>query len=127
MSPAPDSEIPAAEEPLRLSLLGGFEAMRGWFVGRFRGESAAVFTLNYRYPIWYGLDGDIYLEAGNAFGPRFEGFDPARLFGSAGLGFRTAGNRDLSFDVILAVGTSRFDEPFQLNSFRLALGLNRGF
>jgi hypothetical protein len=118
-----DAPVPLVD----LATLGGFEMMRGWFVGRFRGESAAVFTLNYRYPVWYLLDGNVYVEAGNAFGRHLEGFDPRHLYGSAGLGFRTTGNRDASFDVIFAVGTSRFVEPFGIRSFRLAVGLDRGF
>lgn len=121
---------PLSQEPVPLVdlvTLGGFETMRGWFVGRFRGESAAVFTLSYRYPVWYLLDGTVYFEAGNVFGRHLEGFDPRLLFGSAGVGFRSTGHRDVSFDVLLAVGTSRFDEPFALRNVRLALGINRGF
>lgn len=110
-----------------LVALGGFEAMRGWFPGRFRGQSAAVFTLGYRYPVWWGLDGDVHVEVGNVFGQHLAGFDLRLLHGSAGMGFRTIGNRDESFDVLFAVGSSRFDQPFAIESFRLAIGLNRGF
>jgi hypothetical protein len=110
-----------------LVTLGGFETMQGFYWGRFRGESAAVMTLSYRYPIWTYLDGMLFTEVGNTFGRHFDGFDVRRLYGSAGLGFRTTGDRDISFQGLIAIGSSRFDEPFEIQSVRLAFGINRGF
>jgi hypothetical protein len=50
------------------------------------------------------------------------------MFGSFGLGFRTIGDRDASFDAILAFGTTRFDAPsFDIQAVRVAIGINRGF
>jgi hypothetical protein len=110
-----------------LVTLGGFESMRGWYIGRFRGYTAAVFTASYRYPIWHSLDGTLYAEAGNAFDRGFADFDVRRLHGSLGAGFRTTGDRDSSIDLLFALGTSRFDEPFDVESVRFAVGFNRGF
>ena len=73
------------------------------------------------------VDGNVFLEAGNAFDARLAGFAPERLHGSAGLGFRTTGDRDQSFDLILAAGSTRFDQPFAIESVRVAIGVNRGF
>jgi hypothetical protein len=110
-----------------LVTLCGFESMQGFYWGRFRGESAALMTLSYRYPIWTYLDGMLFTEVGNTFGRHFEGFDVRRLYGSAGIGFRTTGDRDLSFHGLIAIGSSRFDEGFEIQSVRLAFGINRGF
>lgn len=110
-----------------LITLGGFESMQGWYWGRFRGESTALLSATYRYPVWYFLDGMVFAEVGNVFGHHFEGFDVRHLYGSAGIGFRTTGVRDTSFQALLAFGTSRFDEPFEVRSVHLAFGINRGF
>jgi hypothetical protein len=111
-----------------LVTLGGFGSMRGFYAGRFRGESAALFAVHYRYPIAAVLDAELYLETGNAFGPHLAGFAPAALYGSAALGVRT---RDLgaggAIELLVGFGTSRFDEPFAVTSGRFVLGLNRGF
>ncbi len=121
--PLSSSAVPFVDLPT----LGGFETMQGWYWGRFRGESAAVMTASYRYPIWYYLDGMLFAEVGNTFGRNFDGFDFRHLYGSAGLGFRTTGDRDLSFHGLLAFGSSRFDEPFEVRSVHVAFGINRGF
>jgi hypothetical protein len=109
---------------VQLVALGGMESMRGWYVGRFRGESAVVASASYRYPIWHSLDGAMFAEAGNVFGHHLEGFDVARMHGSFGIGVRSTGSRDTSFDVLIAAGTSAFDQPFAFENVRFAVGVN---
>lgn len=107
-----------------LATLGGWETMRGWYYGRFRGQSTAVFSATYRYPMWHSLDGAVVLEAGNAFGHDLSDFDVTRLHGSLGVGVRSTGTRDSSIDVLVAVGSTRFDEAFGIESVRVAIGFN---
>ncbi len=109
---------------MSLVTLGGADTMRGWWAGRFRGESVLSVSASYRYPIWHSLDGMLALEAGNAFARHLSDFDVQRLRGSLAIGFRSTGSRDTSVDVVLAVGTSRFDTPLAIDSFRVAVGFN---
>jgi len=108
--------------------MGGRETMRGFFLGRFVGQSTVDVTLDYRWPIASFLDAELFAGAGNAFGRRFEGFSPGALVGDAGVALRTNTSRDLSIDLIVAVGTRQFDRgPLSVDAFRLTVGANRGF
>lgn len=119
-----DAPPPVSE----LILLGGNEHLRGFLLGRFRGESALVAKISYRYPIWILMDADLFAEVGNVFGPRLEDFGWKRLVFDAGLALRTAISRDTSIDALIAFGTNRFDEPnFELDNVRATLGANHGF
>ncbi len=121
--PAGTSQIPFTE----LSTLGGNQTMRGFLEGRFRGRSTFATTLEYRYPIWSFVDGTVFAEAGNAFGVGFEGLAPGALQGSFGTGFRSAEGSDLGFDLLVAVGTTRFDEDLAVEHARLTLGTDWDF
>lgn len=118
-------------QPVPMSYLlqmGGRENMRGFFLGRFVGQSTVDVMLAYRWSIASFLDAELFAGAGNAFGHRFAGFAPGALIGDGGMAIRTNTSRDLSIDLIVAVGTNRFDEgPLSLESFRVTLGANRGF
>ena len=62
------------------------------------------------------------------FGPNFEGFAFERRALSAGMGMRTRAIHDITFDLLVGLGTSRFDEtPFRVDQVRLVVGLNKGF
>ena len=48
------------------------------------------------------------------------------LTGSLGVGVRTRYERRAAIEAMVAVGTSRFNEPFEIDSIRLYFGVNRG-
>jgi hypothetical protein len=120
-----DAPVPMPEQYV---VGGGPETLRGLLEGRYRGLSGTVTTLSYSYPIWVFLDGYLFAEVGNAWGPRLEGFDVAKLAGSFGLGFRGGTERDNVFNFLLGVGTTRFDATrFGIESFRVIFGTSTGF
>jgi hypothetical protein len=121
--PLDDDEVPFTE----LVQLGGDQAMRGFRPGRLMGRSAAVATLEYRYPIWATLDGAFTVACGNVFDEHLDGFDPDRFRLSFTGGIRTAGERDHSFDILMGAGTETFAEGTELNSLRLVIGATRHF
>lgn len=121
---------PIGNDPIpftELSTLGGAETMRGFLPGTMRGRSALTSTLEYRYPVWSFFDGSVFVEVGNVFGPWFEGFRPELLRGVAGVGFRTIESRNLSADLIFAVGTPQFEDGLGVDFARLSFGTNWGF
>lgn len=120
-----DRLVPVGE----LISLGGIETMRGFHEDRFRGRSAVVATLDYRYPVWSYFEGEIFIEAGNVFEPRFDDFNVGNMRGSFGLGLRSVEikSRHLSIDLNLAFGTDRFENGFDIDSFQLNAGTNWGF
>jgi hypothetical protein len=121
--PLGDRPIPFPE----LVSLGGDAPMRGFLAGRLLGRSAAVATLEYRYPIWAFLDGSIDAALGNVFGEHLEGADPDLLRASFWAGVRTVGERDHSFDLLVGAGTDTFEQGGALNEARVVFGAKRGF
>jgi hypothetical protein len=109
-------------------VLGG-EALRmgGFLPGQLIGRSAAVVTLEYRYPVWVFLDGSLHVAAGNVFGEHFSDFDVERLRMSFGLGLRSVGDRDQSFNFMVAFGTAPFVNGTHVESIRLVFGSQQGF
>lgn len=117
--PAPFTELP---------FLGGREHLRAFLGGRFRGESTAVATMEYRYPIWAYLDGELFVGLGGAFGEHLEGFSWERTYLNWGIGVRTNNSRDVSFDILVAFGSKRLDsESFELDRVGFIIGVNQGF
>jgi hypothetical protein len=121
--PLDDRPVPFTE----LVQLGGDQPMRGFRPGRLMGQSAAVGTFEYRYPIWAILDGSFQLSVGNVFGEHLEGFDPDLFRLSFAGGIRTVGERDTSFDILVGSGTETFADGAELNSLRLVIGTTRHF
>lgn len=116
-------DVPFAE----LILPGGSDTMRGFSRGRLHGASLFVASLDYRYPIWSLADGTIFVEAGNVF-DELSDLEVDALRGSFGFGIRTVGSRHASLDLLIAAGTTRFDDPnFGLESVRFSIGTNWGF
>lgn len=108
------------------------QAMLGWqnhvgFVwGRFRGDTAVLAELQYRYPIAYFVDAQWTASAGNVFGERFEGLSVGSLTGSIGVGLRTRRIGTWPVEVTFALGTTRFDQPFSFDSVRVYFGTTEG-
>jgi len=108
-------------------LLGGNELQRGFLQGELIGESATVTTLQYTWPVWVSLDGLLFAEVGNTFDKDFEGFALEAMRGSAGLGIKATSGRTSAFHAFFALGSTKFDEAFAVDSIRFVLGSERGF
>ncbi len=110
--------------------LGGKEYLRGYYAGRFRGDSAVVASAQYQYPIWWMLDAYLFMSLGNAFGNHFRDFAFRKLVMSWGIGMRTNASKSVSFDVLVAFGSNQlglWKEGFKLDDIRLVIGINQGF
>lgn len=107
--------------------LGGDYLMRGYLRNRLIGQSAAVATLRYTWPVWVMLDGIAEVSAGNVFGTHFDGFDMKLARLSANLGVRSNGDRDSGFEATFGIGSEPFADTFRINSFRIVLGSHHGF
>lgn len=122
---------PLAGEPVpfleQVQLGGDAHTMWGFLPGQLVGRSAAVVTLEYRYPIWVFLDGALHVSLGNVFDEHLSDFDVERLRASFGIGLRSIGDRDQTFNVMLAFGTAPFDRGGAIDSIRLVVGSRQGF
>lgn len=107
--------------------LGGGSRMPGYIRGRLVDRSAAVATLQYRWPIWVFLDGTIHASLGNVWGTRFDSFDVRASRISSGIGVRSNADRDSGFELLVGAGTDPLDEGFSVSSFRLLFGSHHGF
>ncbi|HEY8090241.1 MAG TPA: hypothetical protein VIF09_20410, partial [Polyangiaceae bacterium] len=108
-----------------LVTLGGDAPMPGFFPGRLYDRSAAVATLQYRWPVAPFVDGAMQGAVGNVFGEHLEGFEPRLLRFSAALGIATVGSPDSSIEILFGVGTETFEHGGQPDSVRVMLGTNR--
>ena len=123
VDPVHGEDIPFTE----LVSLGGTNQMSGYFQNRLLGRSAAVATMEYRYPIWAFLDGSAQVAVGNVFNEHLSGFKPENLRLSFDFGIRAAGDRDHAFSVLVGSGTETFGQGGRLNEARLLLGATRTF
>jgi hypothetical protein len=123
--PIAGASIPFTELPS----LGGRELMRGFLAGRLRDRSAVAATLQYRYPVWSFLDGELFAGVGNVFPGHLQGLRPSRLYLDCGAGLRTTFSREDSFVLTIAFGSRRFDDPeFRaVDAVRVLAGVNHGF
>jgi hypothetical protein len=116
-------DIPFAEQVV----LGGARQMRGYLPGRLVGRSAAVAEIEYRWPVWVWLDGTMHAALGNVFGTHLEGFSTKLLRLSTGIGLRSNGSPDHSFEILTGFGTETFEDGLRVTSFRFVVGGTRGF
>lgn len=107
--------------------LGGVETMRGFLPRRFIGQSAALLTFSYRYPIWYLLDAELFASFGNAWNQAFEDFALEAQYLASGLSLRTTFDRSRGLELIVAIGTDRLDRGFEVESVRVSFGVTEGF
>jgi hypothetical protein len=102
--------------------------MRGFQPGRLLGHSAAVATLEYRWPIWAFVDGTLQAAVGNAFErPHLEDFEPDQLRFSFVGGLRSPNHRDHALNFLVGFGTDTFADGGRPSSFRLLIGGTTGF
>ena len=118
-----DVAIPFTE----LLSMGGADLLRGLPPGRYRGESAALVSLQYTYPVWVFLDGFLFVESGGVFGERFDQFDIDNAVASFGLGMRSNDDRDVGFAFLVGAGTAPFGQGFSVEEVRFQIGVSRGF
>jgi hypothetical protein len=112
-----------------LPTLGGQRLLGGFYGDRFRDESAIAGEVQYRYPIWIYVDGELFAGVGNAFPDHLGGFALDRLYLSYGVGLRSTFSREVSIVATAGAGTRRFDDPdFRfVDATRLMVGAVRGF
>lgn len=80
------SEIPLFE----MSVLGGGStqnAMRGYKMNRFQDKGKVLLNLEYRFPLWKRLGGNIFLDAGSVWSS-FKQIEIQKLAADAGWGLR---------------------------------------
>ncbi|MEO1228005.1 MAG: BamA/TamA family outer membrane protein [Myxococcota bacterium] len=124
VDPVGDAEVPFTE----LFVLGRRpQDLSGFLPGILRGRSAAVATLEYTYPVWIFMDAAFQASVGNGFAPNFEDFSLDALRASLGLGLKATQDDDNQFTLLFAFGTSRFDQPFSIDTFRFVFGTQTGF
>ncbi len=107
-------------------VLGGNEHLRGFLDGRFRGNAALSSALQYNWPIWVFTDATIFAEVGGVYDD-FGSVDIGEMSSAFGTGLRTNGERETSFQALVAVGTTQFGGDIQIDTVRLVVGTNRGF
>lgn len=122
---------PAALPVHELVAIGGNDHMRGFLLGRFRGQSALVHALAYTWPVLFFADGLLFMELGNAFEGFFERFSYAQLCADAGFGLRTSFSRDFGINLLLAFGTNRLgrwdDDGLDVQNVRFVVGATHAF
>lgn len=111
----------------QVNLGGDPMIMSGFIQNQLVDRSALVATLEYRYPVWVWLDGSLHFSVGNVFEERLSNFHVERLRMSFGFGLRSIGDRDQSFNILLAFGSEPFDQGAQVSSVRLLVGSQQGF
>jgi hypothetical protein len=125
IEPISGADLPFTE----LASLGGPEQLRGFYAGRFRDRSAVAATLQYRYPIWAYVDGELFAGVGNAYPGHLRGLAAETLYLSYGGGLRSTFSREVSIVATVAAGTRRFDDPAftALDATHLLLAAVHGF
>jgi len=110
-----------------LVMLGGDDLMSGFVEGRLRGRSTVVLSLDYRWPIWFLLDGWIHAAVGNVFGAHLEDFELGKLRASFGFGVRPSSDEDHPFSLMIAAGTEPFEDGAAITNVRFVVGTSSGF
>jgi hypothetical protein len=120
--------FPLGNEPVPITHMPllGWQNHMGFVWGRFRGESAIMGELRYRYPVGHYMDFQCVGSAGNVFARDFHDFDFGALTASIGVGLRTRRTSFLPLEMMIGMGSSRFDEAFAIESVRLFVSTDEG-
>ena len=128
----PGGVIPFTEQvslggntPILSALASGTGLMPGLYTGRLVDRSAAVATLQYRWPIWAFLDGTLQVATGNVFGEHLDELKPSLLRFSGAMGIESNGASDSAIHLLIGIGSETFDHGGQIDSLRLAFGTSR--
>jgi len=74
----------------RLARLDVYSPLRGFSYGRFRDTSSVVFNVEYRFPVWDYIDGQLFVDTGRVFhGVKDFSFKHFKIDGGAGVSLRT--------------------------------------
>jgi len=111
--------------PVLGEMATGTGLMPGLYPGRLVDRSAAVGTLQYRWPIWAWLDGTLQLAMGNVFGEHLDELRPGLLRVSGALGIESTGVSDNAFHLLIGIGSETLDHGGQIDTIRLAFGTSR--
>jgi hypothetical protein len=105
--------------------------MHGFYPGRLRDRSAAVFELKYVWPIGPWLNGTLQGALGNVFGEHLEDFDTKLLRFSAGFGLSLAKQVTSSttssdgppVELLIGFGTDTIERGASPTAFRVSFGV----
>jgi hypothetical protein len=111
--------------PILSALAMGTGLMPGFYTGRLVDRSAAVATLQYRWPIWAYLDGTLQLATGNVFGEHLDDLKPSLLRLSGALGIESNAISENAIHLLVGIGSETFDHGGQIDSITLAFGTSR--
>ena len=102
--------------------LSGTGPMRGFRQGSLVGDSGAVMTMRYQWPVWEWIDGTAHVGLGNVYDGVFDdfGLDSQRM--SFGIGLGAVDELDHYFHFTLGWGTETIARGMQVETFRLAVG-----
>jgi hypothetical protein len=115
--PLDGGEVPFVE----LASLGGDEPLRGFGSGRFLGRSATAVTLGWRWPLWPYFEGRTHVACGTVAGEHLDGWRAGDLRLSFDFGLHTEppSPTDWELELMLGVGTERFDDGTDPETVRL--------
>jgi hypothetical protein len=111
--------------PILSALATGTGLMPGLYAGRLVDRSAAVATIQYRWPVWAWLAGSLQVATGNVFGEHLDEFRPGLLRLSAALGLESTNSPANGVHLLVGIGSETFDHGGQIDSVRLAVGTSR--
>ena len=112
-----------------LVTLGGFEQMKAFFPGRFRGESALVYSLDYSWPLLAFADALVFSELGTTYSGFYDDFAHKNMVLDWGVGAKTTVSPEISLWGAIAFGTNQLEywnDSFALDSVRFVVGVTRG-
>lgn len=107
--------------------LGGTGPLPGFRPRFLVGESLAALSLEYTWPIWILLRGNLQVAVGNAYDGRFTNFTLGNLRMNFDMGIQFEEYDRVAFKILFGLGTSTFDDGFDLQGFRFFLGGTRYF
>ena len=83
-------------------------------------------TAEYEWPIWLYLNGTLHAALGNVYNAHLSDFSPAALRYSVGAGLRSTGRPDARLTLLVALGSSPFNDGGRPDSFRFLVGTQHG-
>jgi hypothetical protein len=115
--------IPFTELPT----LSGNGPLTGFKRSYLIGESGAVLSLSYNWPVAAYLDGRLTFGVGNVFDGHLEGFAPSRLRMSTNIGVAAVSRRDYLLTATFGFGTDELGDGPNIQSVRVLVGATRDF
>ena len=107
--------------------LGGTGPLPGFRPRFLVGESLASLSLEYTWPIWVLLRGNLKVAVGNAFDSRFNDFALDNLRMNFDMGIQFEEYDKVAFKILFGLGTSTFEDGLDLQGFRFFVGGTRFF